>query len=235
MAWAGVYARLEDVPARGGFEDDYWIRATRERTQDAMERPPGTGDFVPLVTIAGSLARDHAPIRILDLGGGMGVAYLELRRSLGPDAPIQHVVVELPRVAEAGRALYPGDRRISFVSDLPTGGFEIVHACGVLQYASEPFDLLRRLLGYGAPFVVMSNLPAGRIPRYATAQLNMTGSVVPCWMFDLDELEGAVRDLGYVVRSRSWSEMSLIHTYRTRDIPAAHRPERMVSLLLTPP
>ena len=233
-----MYSRFEDVPARGGHEDNFWVRATKERTQEALragERAAEpTGDSLALVMVAGAFLRRSSSIRILDFGGGMGIAYLDLRRSLGPDVRIEHTVVELPRVADVGRTLFPRDSCVSFASELPSGDFDVVNACGALQYLDDPFAGLRRLLGYRAPYVLVTKIPAGANPRYATAQLNLSGSVVPCWMFNLDELAAVVRQAGYVVLSRAWSDVSLIRTYRTRGIPRSHRPERMVSLLLTP-
>lgn len=236
--WSGVYARYADVPARGGHERDFWIRGTIARTVDAIEHPAGMDDALSLVTIAGAFLRGSARVRILDFGGAMGIAYVALRRSLGSDATIDYTVAELPRVAEIGRTLFPDDPSIRFVpitspSDLPRGDFDIVHACGALQYLEEPFDGLRRLLGYGAPYVVISVIPAGSNPTYVTAQLNLRESVVPCWMFHLDDLEDVVRRCGYVIRARAWSDMSLIRAYRTTGIPRHYRPERMVTLLLT--
>lgn len=235
VTWAGMYERTADVPARGGYEADAWVRATRERTRQQMEAAPGSWDFLPLVMLTGSLLRGSPTVRILDHGGGMGIAYVELRRSLGPEAGIEVVVVELPRVADEGRALFAADRSISFTTELTAGPFDIVHSCGALQYVADPLGCLRQLLAYRAPHVLITKIPAGRNPRYATAQLNVSGSVIPCWMLDLGELEAVARGEGYSVRTRVWSEYSLIRKYRTRGIPRQLRPERFVSLLLTIP
>ncbi|MDE3102006.1 MAG: methyltransferase, TIGR04325 family [Chloroflexota bacterium] len=236
--WEGVYQRYADVPARGGHERDFWIKGTVARTEEAMRRRGGTEDALPLVVVAGMVLRAAPRVRILDVGGGMGIAYVALRRSLGAGVALDHTVAELPRVCEVGRTLFEGDRSIRFVAvrtpaELPPGEFDVVYACGVLQYLEDPFDGLRRLLAYRAPYVVVSVLPAGDNPTYVTAQLNLRGSVVPCWMFRLSDVESVVRDAGYVVRARAWSDMSLLRAYRTNAIPRDHRPERMVTLLLT--
>jgi putative methyltransferase (TIGR04325 family) len=235
--WTGVYARYADVPVRGpGFSGSYWTRLTRETTQAAI-RALATGDAASprgdrslLPALAATVAKEQGDVAVLDFGGGMGIGYIDLRASIGPDVPVRFLVVEVEEVCAAGRTLFPGDRSITFVSrldDVPAGRVDIVYISSALQYVDDWRDLLRRLVARGPAYVLFANVSAGDIPTFATAQRNVPGSVLAYWFIGLDDLTAVLRAEGYRLRDSTLSDRRLPRI----AVPKSHRITRGRNLL----
>ena len=83
--WEGVYRNYRDVPLSGeGFNSDTWIRSVYASTEAVLKNKSlgVAGDYALLPFLA-SLVRNNAGyLNILDFGGGMGIEYIHLTRSL---------------------------------------------------------------------------------------------------------------------------------------------------------
>jgi putative methyltransferase (TIGR04325 family) len=138
-------------------------------------------------------------------------------------------VIENEAVCLVGRRLYGPDDTITFMSALPGDipALDIVHCRSALQYVDDYQALLRRLLRYRPRFALFLELAAGNIPTYATAQLNLRGSVIACWFHSLDEIVGIARDEGYAPLVRMPSGRFL----PAAAVPPSHRLERPSTVL----
>ncbi len=189
--WRGVYQRVEDVPVRRGYEADLWLRGTRQFLENAVR---GGSRLEGDRALLGVLVASHGITRILDYGGGMGIDYALLRNTIGP---VRYTVVDLPAVIAIGRELLP---EVCFRPDLPEHSeVELVYVRAALQAVPDPFGALRKLLSYRAKHVLLLDVPAGDIPTFVSAQLNVPGSVLTHWFFNLRELTSLAREAGYDV------------------------------------
>lgn len=236
--WSGVYRDFRDVPVRGpGFNGVVWVAATRARTYRALSEfiaqrttpAPPAGERALLPLLATSLALQRGDVSVLDFGGGMGIGYVDILRALRSPAGLKYLVVETDEVCAEGRAIFIGDKRISFVSRLPEAGagFQIVHVNSALQYIDDYRSLVRELARIGAQFILFVNLSAGEIPTYATAQLNVPGSVLAYWFLNLDEVITLLREEGYSLVM----EMSSDRRLRGFAVPRKYRLDRGRNLL----
>ena len=85
--WSGVYENFSEVPASGkGYFSEVLTKHTRKFTQDALVKLSAhnplpydleeENSYLPLVA---SLALDtNDKLKVLELGGGMGIGYLSL-------------------------------------------------------------------------------------------------------------------------------------------------------------
>lgn len=224
--WRGVYERFADVPVRGGYEADLWITGTTQGVRAAIRNSAKLeGDRVLLAFLVATQSRGSA--RILDFGGGMGLDFVLLRNTLGAAAIAEYAVVDVPRVVEAGRQLVP---EVRFSSELPepASSFDLVYGRSALQYVPDPFATLRRLLSYGAPYVLLLDVPAGDVPTFVTAQLNVPGSVLAYWFLNIEQVERTVIDAGYAVVLRTPADRRSVRI----DAPAEYRLPHASNLVL---
>jgi putative methyltransferase (TIGR04325 family) len=236
--FSGVYRRYRDVPARGpGYDGPVWAERSRAQAQrELAELRAGVGtaaqlrgDRAVLPAIAADVERRRGEVAVVDFGGAEGFGYIDLRRALGPAARIRYDIVETPAVCAEGRRLFADDGAIRFhmsVEDVPAGA-DIVFISTALQYIEDYAALLRRLAGLGAEHLVLVKLAAGAIPTYATAQLNLPGSVLAHWLLSLDEVVALLRQEGYDLAARTPSDRRLVGF----AVPKAYRIERAVNLV----
>jgi putative methyltransferase (TIGR04325 family) len=125
-----------------------------------------------LVSFAYVLARaahGRDGLSLLDWGGGLG-HYLALSRAVLPDVELDYHCREVPKVAEAGRELFP---EASFYDDdsCLARRYDLVLASSSLQYAERWRDTLRGLAGATGSFLYVTRVPlALRAPSFVVLQ-----------------------------------------------------------------
>ena len=205
--WEGVYAHFDDVPAKGlGQADEEFISRCRERAQLALVSVSEAGmmpevtayrsTLLPfLVSVLGGRGRK---IKVLDLGGGLGNAFIQTDAAKAGPVDFECHVVELPEICTLGRELFGEDPRIHFHEYPPDSleDLDVVHLSSSLHYIRDWKALLERLSQYQAGYFYFSDLLAGNVPTFATAQLHYD-SKIPVWFFNLGEVLNTMKSLGY--------------------------------------
>jgi putative methyltransferase (TIGR04325 family) len=202
--WEGIYKAFTDVPQIGkGFSGEHWVRNSQKKADDLRRKangeimPPATGfreSILPV--IAAMLHSEMGRVRILDFGGGMGFTYYAVSRSLPDKEGVEFHIVEVEEVCRAGQDFYAGEPGILFHPQLPDGPFDIVSMGSSLHYIEDWRGILKSLCDYHSPYLLLSDLPAGDIPTYVSAQ-NYYGSKIPVWFFNVSEVIATVTDLNY--------------------------------------
>ncbi len=126
--------------------------------------------------------------------------------------------------------MWADDPSITFVThlrDVPRGRFDVLYVSSALQYVEDWRGLLRDLLAHRPDHVLFANVSAGDIPTYATAQLNVRGSVIAYWFLNLGDLSSLLRGEGYVLRTSTLSDRRLVGF----AVPPTHRIDRGHNLL----
>lgn len=238
--WAGVYTDHRDVPVKGlGHDDERWVTQCEKLTHTLLSTARN-GATIPvnvrsrhvlLPLIAASVCRANGGrIRILDFGGSMGTDYIHLSSSLSIPCTVEYHVVEGKKICDVAGDLFGDDPRIHFSSSLPAepSRVDVVLVGSTLQYVEDYRGLLGRLCGYGAEYVLVSNLPAGDIQAtYATGQRNLNGSVVAAWFFRVAEVVDIMAQNGYSLVFKAASE----EEWDQRNFPEAYRIGRPCHLL----
>lgn len=233
--WRGVYAGFADVPSAGPGHEGDWVRQLRAATEisvralRANERPSVDGERALLPFLCAVCAADGHGVKVLDFGGGMGTSFVDVRLALARDIPLAYSIVEIDAVCQAARGLYNPADGVEFMTTVPDqlADLDVVHIRTALQYVDDYRGLLVQLLRLRPRYVLLAKLAAGEIPTFATAQLNLPGSVVPCWFHDVREIVAIAAAEGYSLRMRRPSN----DVVRGLAVPSTHRIGRAMDLL----
>lgn len=237
--WSGVYPDLESVPRSGeGFDGETWLKGMTDATSAAISAagradplPTGVPTFRAMLGMLVSIiGRSKDSIRILDFGGGMGIAFANLMSTTPHVKSISCVVVDNPESCRRGEMLFRGDPRVQFSSTLPQDlqGFDVCFLGSVLQYISDYRGLLARLAAGHPEYVFLAFTPVGNVPTFATAQRNVVDSIIPIWFFNLAELTRELDGLGYELLFQS---AFCERTFDMSNFPETHRLKHMSTLL----
>lgn len=255
--WDGVYERFAQAPDVGaGFASEAWLADMERYTSSALRAPGTAGVGIPgnvpqyhalAALLVASLASLDRPVRVLDFGGGMGIGAVNMRRciqseSLMLTAPahrepaLEYLIVDNQGSCERGRRLFaecsaPGFMSVKFMTELPefgdNGAVDVVVLSSVLQFVEKYEELLTQLARFAPRFWLFTFVPAGEIPTFVSAQLNVPGSVLPVWFFNLRELVEKVEALGYQLIFKS----ALDRVFDMSNFPLTHQLPRQCNLL----
>jgi putative methyltransferase (TIGR04325 family) len=239
--WEGIYAHYRDVPTSGhGFNGDVWINKTYAYTQSVLASakkygtiPTGVaGEHMLLPLLAAAVCREAGgKVRILDFGGGMGIAYVHLLSSLVNCGSIDYHIVESEGVCERGARLFEHDERIHFSAQLPVGlaDLDILYMSSALQYVEDYPSLLKALSAFQARYFLFAKLSAGDFPTYATAQKNVPGTTLAYWFINAQEIIEIMAAGGYSLIYKS----ALEQQYDQSNFPEKYRMGQTCNLLFS--
>lgn len=235
--WRGVYAGFAHVPVVGPGHSGDWVRQLRAATElsvralRAKGAPSLEGDRALLPLLSAMCAIPRHGVKVLDFGGGMGTSYVDVRLALQPAIQVAYTIVEIDAVCHAARGLYTEADRVTFVTAVPDrlADLDIVYIRTALQYVEDYRGLLVRLLALKPRYMLLAKLAAGAIPTFATAQMNLPGSVVPCWFHDVREIIQIAASEKYSLLMRTPSD----DLVRGLAVPSTHRIERATNLLFS--
>jgi putative methyltransferase (TIGR04325 family) len=236
--WDGIYENFAQVPSLGdGFASDVWLSETQRYTQAAVmalrnnrgEIPENVAPYHVLFSVLVASLSLERPVRVVDYGGGIGIGFASLRRSIRGQAAVEYLVVDNEQSCERGRQLFADFPKVRFTSELPraAGVVDVLVLSSVLQFVENYEALLSELAGLGPRFWMFTFVPAGDIPTFATAQLNVPGSILPAWFFNVRELVEKVEALGYGLLFKS----ALDRVFDMSNFPPTHQLKRHCNLL----
>jgi putative methyltransferase (TIGR04325 family) len=183
----------------------------------------------PLGLLAATVSAGQHAVRVLDFGGGVGQAFVQLLSTLRGATAVGYRVVDLDGVCAAGRQLFADDKRITFRTDWADieEPVDVVYASSALPYVHDYEASLRRLMALKAPYVLLTKVAAGDFPPYAARQLNLAGQVLAYWFLNVAELIEIMSSGGY----RCVYNEQVGRRYDQRNYPAAYRIGQMRNML----
>lgn len=163
----------------------------------------------------------QASLNILDVGGGLGTTFIDLKFCL-PTKTIEVTVVELSSIVESGRKLFQEYPGIEFVSAIPKGKerrFDVVYFGSSLQYFENYLSVLADSASLAPEFIIIADTTMGPAPAFVCAQVNMGGRVIPKMVFNKLELIEALENGKYHLVHQSVNYWPA-HTFDNYEPPA---------------
>lgn len=181
--------RLIDVVAQK-------TRRYRETLAASASRKITNRQTAQILFVLSHVQPDH-PLEVLEVGGACGAGYFEVKNLL-PERIARWSITETPAMAAAGNKFAKEDQ-LSFHSDLTSatsvlGRRDLAIAQGVLQYASNPLQLLRDLLELGFSYVYVTRTVVAVGANAAIAQPIFTRQETDISAHGPGKLEGAAID-----------------------------------------
>ena len=237
--WDGIYNSFDQVPVSGdGFGSDVWLADTERYTRAALMAlrrenggiPENVPQYhaLPSILVA-SLPSVDRPVRVIDFGGGMGIGFASLMRCMPAKRRLEYLVVDNEESCKRGRQLLRDFPPVRFMSNLPheCSFVDVMVLNSVLQFVGNYEELLIKLAAFAPSLWQFTFLPAGDIPTFASAQLNVPGSVLPVWFFNFRELVNKIEALGYRLIFKS----ALDRSFDMNNFPLTHRLPLQCNLL----
>ncbi|HKS09129.1 MAG TPA: methyltransferase, TIGR04325 family [Pyrinomonadaceae bacterium] len=238
--WDGVYESFDQVPVMGqGFASEAWLADMERYTRTAVtalrnEDGVGIPEKVPqyhaqLSLLLASMPAQDRPVRVLDFGGGMGIGVTNVRRCMAAGLDVEYLIVDNEESCKRGRELLKDFSSVKFMSELPRDveSVDVIVLSAVLQFVEEYEKLLSTLAAFRPSHWFFGFLPAGDIPTFASAQLNVPGSVLPVWFFNVNELTQIVEKFGYQLAFKS----ALDRVFDMSNFPLTHQLPHQCNLL----
>ena len=208
--WEGVHQSFDQAEAEGpGFDGQVWRQRTGDAFVAALSQWDNSGtvpDFIidrgyqlPVV-MAAQLSVLKTRLRVLDVGGGLGTAWLAAASVLGGAMErVDFQVMEVPNICAAAQQIFAGRTDTpGFVSDLPSACVDLIHAGSVVQYISDWRSFIAAIARLAPATILMSDMFAGPQPSFASRQ-NYYGSKIPHWFLNQDEFMAEMDGRGYAL------------------------------------
>lgn len=143
------------------------------------------------------------PMKILDIGGGFGLSYLNLiqSRKFSQRGQIEYVIYDLPSIASFALKEFDGFKNLWFISDLPAEGnhFDLVIFGSSLQYFEDYSSILDQVINYSPKRVMIADTLMSSADSFVCAQVNMPKRYIPMHVFNTESIRDFFIRNGYEI------------------------------------
>ena len=236
--WDGIFPGFAEVAGDDDvFNSEHWLDRLAAPAREAGEKLAKGGfltgcattrDYI-LPVVAAMAAEALAPdqrLSILDIGGGMAATYFPVADALpGGSQRLDFHVVENKSLCARARAELGELPGLTFHATRPLRPFHMVQVASCLHYIEDWRGALAEFCRIGAEHLILSDLPAGDIPTFATAQLYF-GSRIPVWKWAMTDILEAMAAEGYHLVYKSLFIGSFRGTLAAKpmsNFPSSHR------------
>lgn len=195
--WSGVFKNFKDankLKVGKGFKGKIWKKeqtkifnlckdfslAQKPIPKLYKERNMG------LISILKKIFKREKKIKILDYGGGFGIAYYVLKEKFKDDIKFFiYTILEIPNVCKFGKKLSPN---IKFTTKANTKiNYDLLYSSSALQYFNNWQKIIVKFTKLKPKFIFLADTFAGDIPSYVSLQ-NYYDSKIPHWFININEL-----------------------------------------------
>ena len=141
------------------------------------------------IIVSMMLSKKTNKIRILDFGGGLGVAYMTLIESIPKLMDrVEYHILEIPEICEIGKNLFVSDSNIAFSSTFPNEeNIDLIYSSSSIQYVQAWDKLIQNFCELGPSFILISDAIIGAEQSFVSLQ-NYYESKICTWYLNMNDL-----------------------------------------------
>jgi len=226
--YEGFYNSFQEAKKSDlGFESEQWLESQKSLIRDIEKS--SWSSLLPLdQNLATVLAgmNHEAPLRVLDIGGGIGATYIWLKKVLSDQIALDYQVVELEAAIKLADQLglsstYP---ELKFSSEMPAQESDLVYFGSSLQYFESWREIIKNAISPETCYVVLSRIPVCEKGSFITLQ-NYYSSRIPVNVPGAQDLEAFFKASGFMQVLKNASCTPILGQYQpipTNDIPSQY-------------
>ena len=232
--WEGIYSSKDDIILKNknwGWFSNWQYNEISKLIKKDYEEPDDyfVGDRSLFPLIISLIGQNKSAIRILDIGGGVGIDFLAILNCSKISATIQYFVVEIPQICRKAETIFKKYPGITFLPDYQEKCVEpdIILFNSSLQYFDNYKEKIIDITKLKAQYIVFIRLSAGNFNSYLSKQVNIPGVETPYWFVNIEELRNLLFDSGYKLIYQSRGDLK----YCQDNFPESYRMGRTWNLV----
>jgi putative methyltransferase (TIGR04325 family) len=230
--FSGVFPTADATQDHAPWTSEAWLLSARKELESALcaESQP-LGSLVIPTLVVNLLCSQGRTCRVLDFGGGAGIAYFRIRPFLTHRHQVRWVVVDNDRLMTLGEQYRRGDETLLFSDAIPEEPVDLVFINTALQYVTDSWAVLTTLLERRPSFVVLTRLIAGNVTTHFSRQNNIPGGKAPCLFLSLPDVVAFFTRHGFQLVHRSFASEDAWGASHFEDVPDAEQVRNTVNLV----
>ena len=149
-----------------------------------------------LPTFLSSFSKNEK-ITILDIGGGLGGSFIDLKFSC-PHLQLDYFVYDLPDVIAMGKELHHEfSEELHFIDNFKNISPRLVLFGSSLQYFEDYSKIIDEVTQLDPEYILMTDHPMGDVKTFVCAQVNMKDRVIPRYVFEIKEIVELMKKNNY--------------------------------------
>ena len=177
-------------------------------------------------------------LKILDIGGGLAIAYMSLIESIpGIASKIDYSILEIPSVCNiASKFWKTKNYSIEYLDSIPKEmRFDLLFSSSALQYIEDWRDFIKVVTQHTKSHFLLSDVFCGKINSFVTLQ-NYYDSKIPHWFLSEKDLIKELSLYNFFLQSKTFAtgERAGIHNHLyMENFPKKRRIDNTVHLLFS--
>lgn len=162
-----------------------------------------------LIVILKKILNKKKKIKILDFGGGFGIAYYILRKYFENHIEsISYSILEIPSVRKFSKKL---NMNISFITKLEKQKkYTLIYSSSALQYVVNWKKTIIKFTKNNPDYIFLCDAFVGDIPTFVSLQ-NYYESKIPHWFINFNDLDDILKKNGYTLKSKKKTKLTRLN------------------------
>ncbi len=208
--WEGVFKNFSEANKfkKGlGFRGKTW-KKNQTKIYNLCEQLFTSNKKIPniyknrnneLISVIKKYLNKNSKIKVLDFGGGFGIAYYILKESFKKNfINLNYTILEIPYVSKFGKKLSP---EIRFIEKFDKKKYDLIYSSSTIQYSKDwKLDILK-FIELNPNYIFLSDVFVGKIPTFISLQTYYE-STIPHWFINFDEFNDIFIKSGYKLISK---------------------------------
>ena len=141
--------------------------------------------------------------RVLDYGGAMGLSFIEASSNFDT-SKLDYKILDFSEITEKGASLTKDFSNVKYINSLrQISETDVVHFGSSMQYLDDYTKVIEKINLLNPKIIFITNTFFSTQSTFVTSQNNLYGLKIPCWIFELSEIENILDRLDFYLIHKS--------------------------------